>query len=142
MNFGVTGVAAPKAASSSTSRYSWTARLAASGDKPSAPGTPFCRLASALVRLPSTAKPSPPTRPSATQRPRTVQAPKQIALPEAPVPVLRESGVIGHPTVQPEPTEPAVGEVEVHFFAKPPLGADAEAVTDDQHPDHQLRVDR
>src|SRR5215211_5595492 len=70
------------------------------------------------------------------------QAPKQIALPEAPVPVLREGRVIGHPTVQPELTKPAVGEVEVHFFAKPPLGADAETVTDDQHPDHQLGVDR
>src|SRR5215217_1301481 len=70
------------------------------------------------------------------------QPPKQIALPEAPVPVLREGRVIGHPTVQPELTKPAVGEVEVHFFAKPPLGADAETVTDDQHPDHQLGVDR
>ena len=34
MNFGATGVAAPNAASSSTARYSWTARLAASGGSP------------------------------------------------------------------------------------------------------------
>jgi len=39
MSFGVTGVAAPKAASSSTARYSSMARLAASGGWPSSPGT-------------------------------------------------------------------------------------------------------
>jgi hypothetical protein len=63
MNFGVTSVAAPNAASSSTARYSSTARLDISDAKPWAPSTPFWRLASALIRLPSTAKPSPPTRP-------------------------------------------------------------------------------
>jgi hypothetical protein len=30
----------------------------------------------------------------------------------------------------------------MHFLAQPPLGADAEAVADQQHPDHQLRIDR
>ena len=28
------------------------------------------------------------------------------------------------------------------FFAQPPLGADAEAVANDQHPNQQLRIDR
>ena len=37
MNFGVTSVAAPNAASSSTAMYSSTARLDTSGDKPSDP---------------------------------------------------------------------------------------------------------
>lgn len=41
MNFGTTGVAAPKAASSSTARYSRTTRLVASGANPSLPVTPF-----------------------------------------------------------------------------------------------------
>jgi hypothetical protein len=27
-------------------------------------------------------------------------------------------------------------------FTKPPLGPDAHAVTDDQHPDHQLGINR
>src|SRR3546814_18427616 len=30
----------------------------------------------------------------------------------------------------------------MHFFAQPTLGTDAEAVTDDQHPNHQGRIDR
>ena len=30
----------------------------------------------------------------------------------------------------------------MNLFAKPPLGPDAHAVADDQHPDHQLRVNR
>jgi len=67
-NFGVTSLAAPKAASSSVARYSFTARLAASGSRvlsQSLPGIERCLLASATIRLASTAKPSPPTRPAA-----------------------------------------------------------------------------
>ena len=30
----------------------------------------------------------------------------------------------------------------MHFLAEPALRADAEAVADDQHPDHQFRIDR
>jgi hypothetical protein len=41
MNFGVTSVAAPNAASSSTARYSSTARLDISDAKPWAPSTPL-----------------------------------------------------------------------------------------------------
>ena len=36
----------------------------------------------------------------------------------------------------------AVCEVEVHRLAQPPLRANAEAVADEQHPDHQLGIDR
>ena len=50
--------------------------------------------------------------------------------------------MVGHIAVQPEPAEPAVRQVEVNLLAQPPLGADAEAVADDQHPDHQLGIDR
>jgi len=72
MNLGVTGVAPLNAASSSTARYSLIARLDASGGRPGSPGTLRSRLASALIRLASTAKPSPPTRPSKMHRRRTV----------------------------------------------------------------------
>lgn len=44
MNFGVTDVPAPKAASSSTARYSSMARLAAFGGRPCSPGTHRWRL--------------------------------------------------------------------------------------------------
>lgn len=30
----------------------------------------------------------------------------------------------------------------MHLLAQPPLGADAHAIANDQHPDHQLRIDR
>jgi hypothetical protein len=32
--------------------------------------------------------------------------------------------------------------MEVDLVAQPPLGADPEAIADNQHPDHQLRIDR
>ena len=57
------------------------------------------------------------------------------------MPVLREGVVIGHITLQPKPTEPAISQVEVHLVAHPSLEADAHAIADDQHPDHQLGVD-
>lgn len=49
--------------------------------------------------------------------------------------------MIRHPAIEAEPAEPAMGEVEVHFLAQPPLRR-MKAVTQDRHPDHQLRVDR
>ncbi len=110
---------------------------------PSSPSTPRCRLASALIRLASTAKPSPPTSlPPCSGAARSRTPPQQIALAEAAVPVLREGRVVGNSAVEPEPAEPAIGEVQMHLLAEPPLRADAEAVADDQHPDHQLGIDR
>ena len=44
--------------------------------------------------------------------------------------------------VEPEPAKPPVRQIEVDLFAEAPLGADAKAITDDQHPDHQLGIDR
>ena len=32
--------------------------------------------------------------------------------------------------------------IEVDLFTEPPLGADTEAVADDQHPDYQLGINR
>jgi hypothetical protein len=50
--------------------------------------------------------------------------------------------VIGDSAVQSEPTKPAIGQIEVNLFAKAALGPNAHAVADDQHADHQLRIDR
>src|SRR5262249_31833362 len=68
MNFGGTSLAAPKAASSRVARYSFTARLASLTARSlfhSAPGIERCLLASATIKLASTANPSPPTNPAA-----------------------------------------------------------------------------
>jgi hypothetical protein len=38
--------------------------------------------------------------------------------------------------------KPAICQIEMDFLAQASLGADAKAIPDDQHPDHQLGVDR
>jgi hypothetical protein len=50
--------------------------------------------------------------------------------------------VIRHRSIQAEPAEPPVGQIEVNLVVKAPLRSDAEAVTDQGHPDHQVRIDR
>ena len=50
--------------------------------------------------------------------------------------------MIGDIAVEPEPAEPPVGQIEVDLFAETPLGADTEAVPDDEHADHQLGINR
>src|SRR4051794_6154674 len=69
-NFGTTSLAAPHALSSRVARYSFTARLDLAGSRSlrqSGPAIERCLLASAAIRLASTAKPSPPTRSAAMQ---------------------------------------------------------------------------
>src|SRR6266516_1560643 len=38
--------------------------------------------------------------------------------------------------------EPAIGEVHLYFTTDQPLRADRKDIPHDQHPDHQLRIDR
>ena len=68
--------------------------------------------------------------------------PEGIALAETAVAVLREGRMVGHLAFQTQPTKPPIGQVEVHLLAQPPLRADAIAVAHQQHPDHQLRINR
>src|SRR5207248_9091249 len=95
-NFGVTSLAAPNAASSSVARYSLVARLTACASSAllhCVPGMDRCLLASAIIRLASTAKPSPPTRPAAMQCANTTldDASEDVAISEPIVPRTRES---------------------------------------------------
>ena len=48
---------------------------------------------------------------------RLEQVPEDIALPEPAVPVAREGRMVWHLALEPQPAEPAVGEVEVHLLA-------------------------
>ena len=50
--------------------------------------------------------------------------------------------MIRHRTVQAEPAEPPISQIEMHLFTQPPLRADAGAVADEQHPDHQFGINR
>jgi hypothetical protein len=99
MNFGVTSLSAPNIASSSTARYSSTARPAAFGGRPAVPSMRVRSPALAWIKLASTAKPSPPTRPSQMQRCRTVsnRHRQPIAFAEAATAVLRKGQVVGQP---------------------------------------------
>ena len=67
---------------------------------------------------------------------------EQVAIAEPAVTIDRERRVIGHIVVEVEPAEPSVGQMQLDFLAQLPLKMDAVAVADDQHPDHQLGVDR
>lgn len=65
-----------------------------------------------------------------------------IALAEAAMAVLGERRMIGGSAFQAQAAEPSVGQVEMNFVTQPTLRPDAEAVADDEHPDHALGIDR
>lgn len=67
---------------------------------------------------------------------------QEVAVTKTAVPVFREGRVVRYIAFEAEPAEPAIGEVQVDLVAQPALGPDPEAVADDQHAHHQLRVDR
>ena len=50
--------------------------------------------------------------------------------------------MIGDVAVEPQATEPAIGQIEMDLLAQPTLRTNAEAVADDEHSDHQLGIDR
>jgi hypothetical protein len=65
-----------------------------------------------------------------------------IAFAKAAVPIDRERRVIRHPVIEIQVAEPAIGKVKLDLLAHPAFRPDAVAVADDQHPDHELGVDR
>ena len=50
--------------------------------------------------------------------------------------------MIGNLVIEFEAAEPAIAEMKFDLLAQPPFKADAIAVADNEHPDHQLRIDR
>jgi hypothetical protein len=50
--------------------------------------------------------------------------------------------VIGDGSIQTQTAKPAVGQIEVDFVTEAPFRSDTEAIADQEHPDHQLRIDR
>lgn len=50
--------------------------------------------------------------------------------------------MVEHGALEAKPAKPTIGQVQMDLVAKPSLGANAEAVPDDQHPDHQFGIDR
>ena len=50
--------------------------------------------------------------------------------------------MIRHAIRQIEATEPAIRQIEMHFFAQPPLRPNAQAIPDQQHADQQFGINR
>jgi len=50
--------------------------------------------------------------------------------------------VIGNFVIEIEPAEPAIGKVQFDFLAQFALGADAVAVTYNEHSQHELGINR
>jgi hypothetical protein len=59
-----------------------------------------------------------------------------------PQPVLGECRVVRDLVVQIELAKPSIGQMQLDFLGELALRADAVAVADDEHPDHQLGIDR
>jgi hypothetical protein len=67
---------------------------------------------------------------------------QQITLAEAAQSVLRERRVVRDLVLEVELAKPPVGQMQLDLLAQPAFRADAVAVADDEHPDHQLGIDR
>jgi len=50
--------------------------------------------------------------------------------------------MIRYGAFQSQPAEPAIGQVEMHLIAQPPLGPDAVGIANQQHSQHQFRINR
>jgi hypothetical protein len=69
-------------------------------------------------------------------------AAKNLSLTEAFVAGARKRRMIRDSVLDAKLAEPAIGEVHLNFTADQPFRADRKDIPHDQHPDHQLRIDR
>src|SRR5262249_38596959 len=65
-----------------------------------------------------------------------------VALAKALVPCAAEHRMVGDTVLDAELTEPAIGKVHLYLGADSPLRADRKHVANNQHPDHEYRIDR
>jgi len=113
-----------------------------SGGRPAAPSTRLRSLASAWIKLASTAKPSTGAM-AALQDGLESAVAANRSRESGPWRFLREGRVVRHRAVEPEPAETTdrQGSGEPLQIAAAPSGCRSK-VAHDQHPDHQLRIDR
>src|SRR5664279_2846178 len=147
MNFGVVSLAAPKAASSRVARYSFTARLAVSGSHVfchSAPGIERCLLGISLDQARIHGKPFAANEAGCdTSLDHTLEyLTKDAAVAEALIASTRERRMIRDFVLDAELAKPAIGKVHLYLTTQQPLGSQPKNIADDQHPDHQHRINR
>src|SRR4029453_14318253 len=150
-NFGVTSLAAPKAASSSVARYSLTARLAVSGSRLKLPpfsprgagnGALFVGVPYDQARIDRKPFGADKACRNARLHDALEDAAENIAVAKPFVARPRKGGVIGDPVLDPQAAEPSVCQVYLHLTADRSLRADRECVAENEHPKHQYRIDR
>ena len=69
-------------------------------------------------------------------------ASEHLALAEALVPGAREDRVVRDLVLDTQTTEPAVRQIDLNLGTDPSLRPDRKHVADEQHSDHQFRIDR
>ena len=73
---------------------------------------------------------------------RLEQLSKDVAVTEAAMAIDRERRVVRHLVVEIEAAEPPIRKMKLDLLAQLALEADAIAVADDEHPQHELGIDR
>ena len=58
------------------------------------------------------------------------------------MPDIGKRGVVRFMAMEPRRAKLTISQIEMYLFTKPPSGADAEAIANDQNPNHQTRIDR
>jgi predicted nucleotidyltransferase component of viral defense system len=69
-------------------------------------------------------------------------APKDVAVTETLIAGTRERRVIRNLVLKAQATEPSVSQVDPNVPTQRPLRSNGKDVADDEHPDHQHRIDR
>ena len=69
-------------------------------------------------------------------------APKDGAVAKPLIARTRERRMIWDLVLDREPAKPAIGKVHLHLTTQRPLRADCKHIADDEHPDHQHRINR
>src|SRR5450755_2062673 len=67
---------------------------------------------------------------------------EEVSLAEALVADTRERRMIRDGILDAEPAEPTIGKVHLHFTTQQSLRTDRKDISNNQHPDHQFRIDR
>jgi hypothetical protein len=82
------------------------------------------------------------TRVHARSNHRLEHPAEDVAIAKAAVAIHRQRRMMRNFVIEFEATEPAIAEMKFDFLAQLPFKTDAIAVGDNEHPDHQLRIDR
>src|SRR5476651_33664 len=82
------------------------------------------------------------TRVHASPHHRLEYLPEYVAIAEPPVTIDRERRVVRHLVIKTKTAEPSISEVQRNLLAQSPLEADAIAVANNQHPEHEFRINR